>query len=442
MKNSKYNIIVQDQNNDRVFCYNATTHNFFPIQTSKLNSLKSILENPDAYKLILPSFFQKLKEGRFIVRNSDEEINYIRKKNQAAVDSKHYKITIMPTLGCNFNCWYCVQIHKENERMSSDVIDRIKAHINNMVFKKNILSLNIEWFGGEPFLCFEDAIYPINSYAKRICEEKGISFYSSATTNGYLITKAVADKLEEINLTGFQVTLDGNKEFHDKVRFEPNVKTSSFDTILENITYILQSNENSKIAIRINYDDKNFTPEILIEQINRLIPYEIRNKIYFRIRKVWQVKHSEKFRDAILEFKMLAKNNGYSDDKSSDIIDNFIRCYACQKYYSTIAPNGSIYKCTARENYSEKPLGIIQKSGIIKWVVPDFTKRYYGKALFENNKCLKCNYLPMCMGPCPKSFEENNMERTDFKCYKSRPLDLKYEDSILQYCLNHENDKI
>lgn len=435
MKKSKYNFIIP-YNNDNFFLFNATTFRFFSMKKEQLEFLNRVLENPDKHKHIVPAFYSNLIDGNFIVKESENEEEYIQRMNKESVESKHYKLIIFPTLECNFSCWYCVQEHKKS-RMSDNTIEKVKKHIKYMAEKKHIHSLNIEWFGGEPFVYFDEIVYPISKYAKELCNDFEIPFYCSATTNGYLIFEKTIERMKEIGLNALQVTLDGSKEFHDQIRFSSN-RDSSFETILHNINRICEENENSKIIIRINYDDKNFKPNIIIEQIKEIIPERNRHLIQFRIRKVWQIKKSPYFREKIITFNELARNNGFQIE-SSDIFTNFIKCYACKRYYNSISPNGGIYKCTARENYLENSWGILQKNGTIRWKIPEFEKKYFGKPLFENDQCKKCKYLPLCMGPCPYKFEESGLTDTSFKCRMLRPLDLKFEDSILEYCLNKNN---
>ncbi|OJV79304.1 MAG: hypothetical protein BGO34_02425 [Bacteroidia bacterium 44-10] len=433
MKKSKYNFIIP-HTNDKFFLFNAASFHFFSMKNEQLEFLNRVLEDPDKHKSIVPTFYSNLIGGNFIVDESENEEEYIKRKNKESVESKHYKLIILPTFECNFSCWYCVQKH-EKSRMSDIIIEKVKEHIRYMIERKHIHSLNIEWFGGEPFVYFDEIVYPISKYAKALCNDSGIPFYCCATTNGYLMPEETIQKMKEIELNALQITLDGSKEFHDKIRFSSD-QNSSFEKILHNINRICDENENAQIIIRINYDDKNFEPHIIIEQIKNIIPERNRHSLQFRIRKVWQVKRSPGFREKIIIFNELARNNGFRIE-NSDIFTNFISCYVCKKYYNTIGPNGGIYKCTARENYLGNSWGILQKKGSIKWKVPGFEKKYFNKPLFENSKCEKCKYLPLCMGPCPYSFEESGLTNTSFKCNKLRTLDLKFEDSILEYCLNH-----
>ena len=239
-----------------------------------------------------------------------------------------------------------------------------------------------------------------------------------------------------LDVVGFQITLDGMREFHDKVRVAPN--KSSFDEILKRINLICDILEDANVKIRINYDDKNFDPNIFLEQISSRIDEKHKQRISFLLRKVWQVENSDENKAKNIYFVQEAKKQGYKVSPQTYLNTNYCRCYACRKYYNMIAPNGNIYKCTAQEDYSEdRALGRLNPDGKIEWLIPDFEERYFGYRPFENEQCRECIYLPLCWGECPRSFEVANLRASKFKCVKSRQNDMSFEESILEYCVSN-----
>ena len=99
-----------------------------------------------------------------------------------------------------------------------------------------------EWFGGEPFLYFDKVIRPISEYAISICNEAKIPFFNSATTNGFYLTSKILPQLDKLKFRRFQITIDGNREFHDKVKFQKGC-SSTFNHVLTNINNILTQNK-------------------------------------------------------------------------------------------------------------------------------------------------------------------------------------------------------
>lgn len=120
----------------------------------------------------------------------------------------------------------------------------------------------------------------------------------------------------------------------------------------------------------------------------------------------------------------LFENSGYTVNHL-DIVWDFIPCYANRKYYNAINYNGDIVKCTAcNDLYDKKTHGVINADGSIS-MDPEFMGKYIVKA-FENPECLACKYLPICMGVCPRNYEQNSY------C-KFYGMDMNIEDAIVNY---------
>lgn len=429
MKCSRYNFILEK--NDNVFCFNATTFRFFILKSIHKHLLEEVFVNPSLL-VSLPHFANLLKEGRFLINDDENELEYVHLRNKEVENSPNYKLIILPTFACNFSCWYCVQHHKK-EFMSEETISLIQKHIANVIESKSIKSLNIEWFGGEPLLGFKKVIYPLSSFVKEVCEKNAIPFFNAITTNGYLIDKRMLAQMKELNFKGFQITLDGNREFHDKVRVAHG--QSSFDVILENINWICDHLPEAAVKIRINYDNENFDPEIFLNQVEERIDKKYNPQIEFLLRKVWQVELLEENKRKNIDFVDAAMARGFCVSEGTFLNTTYTRCYVCKKNFNTIAPNGNIYKCTDRNDYTQiPPLGTLNKNGNIEWTNPNFEKIYFNDKLSAKAECKECKYLPICWGTCPKALEENQLKDTPFKCVKPQQNDLSFEESILAYC--------
>lgn len=81
-----------------------------------------------------------------------------------------------------------------------------------------------------------------------------------------------------------------------------------------------------------------------------------------------------------------------------------VPCYVNRKYYNAINYYGHVVKCTACDDlYSTEPKGLLMPDGIIKWA--DGYDKLCTMPTFENQRCLECNKLPVCMGPCPRDYQ-------------------------------------
>jgi uncharacterized protein len=424
MKSSFYNFFLRQQSH--IICFNALSFKYFSFSHEQEKIVDNIINNPDEYINRIPVFYNKLKDGNFIVNDDIIESDSIVKQYNAQSNSKHYKLIIMPTLECNFRCWYCVQNHVKG-KIEKDMLHRIYKHIEYMITKEQIKSLSLSWFGGEPFMYFSEIIKPISIFAKTICEKHNIPFYSSATTNGFLVIPEIVNQLQDYNFKEFQITLDGDREHHNQTRVSK--KTSSFDAILNNVNYICVILD-CIVNLRVNYDEKNLNPEKIMAQVDEIISPECRSKIRFIFRRVWQVNSVSEEQKKLIVASSILQKKGYT--ANIDLIQNFIPCYASRKYCNTISFNGDVYKCTAKEMLHKDALGYLDKNGIIQWHNKDFETIYY-KPLFDKKKCLQCKYLPVCMGPCTRRLEDNGLKAPDFYCRK-KISGLEFEDSMLNYC--------
>lgn len=327
----------------------------------------------------------------------------------------------MPTLNCNFKCWYCIQDHIPS-KMSTETIEIIERHIDYMINVEKIESLQIEWFGGEPFMYFKQVIQPICTYAQNKCKDKNIVYFTTATTNGYFLMPKIVNELKKIRFRRFQVTLDGPKIEHDKVKYQKNC-ISAFDHVLSNIEYILNNTSDIQFLLRINYTEHTLNYQI-VEDVNKIISITNRNRIKISPKKVWQENVRKDRYNSINILLDLFEKSGYNTVRF-DIINDFVPCYANRKFYNAINYNGDVVKCTACDDlYEKKSHGTINENGSIIWD-GKFIKRFEEKS-FENKKCLVCKFLPICMGICPRDYGTVSYCKFD-------GMDLNIEEALVNY---------
>lgn len=424
MQISKYNYILYDANYS--YWYNGLTHKHFRLSGALSKKLEQLLDNTDKLAIAVPDFYEKLKQGGFIIDDSVDELDIIRQKNDASIHSKDYYMIVLPTLDCNFKCWYCIQNHIPS-KMSTETFEKLKRHIDYMIEEKEISSLHLDWFGGEPFMYFKEIIVPLSKYAINKCKEANIPFQNTSTTNGYYIDESVASQLEDLQFRHFQITLDGEQKEHDKVKFQ-NGCDSAFKHVLKNIYYLLKKNPLISLTLRINYTHQTLSANI-VEQVNGLIDPEVRKQIGVALKKVWQERVDKSFATAISDIMDLFEDSGYQVQRLNHNL-HFIPCYANKEYYNAINFNGNVVKCTACDDlYNKNALGKLTNQGTIEW--NDGIDLKYQSKSFENSRCLKCKFLPLCMGLCPRNFL-----RGDTYCkYEGEDMNLEY--SLLNF-LSHE----
>lgn len=413
-KTSSYNYFIE--HNNRIIYANGLSNQIFSLSKSEHDNMTGLFNDLISFEINYPSMFSKLVKWGFILNERVDEIDIIRYRNKkATILSKDYHLVVNPTLECNFNCWYCYENHTKGY-MDKKTVELVKNHILFMIEKELITSLDLSWFGGEPLLYFYEVIYPISSYAKEICVLNKIPFVTSITTNASKMDSMMIKKMMEINMNEFQITIDGTPERHNKIRNENGIP--SFEIIMNNIMNLCNTNKNATIILRINYDDKTLRDDA-IENIFKDMPINYRKQITPSFQRVWQtVKRSDQENKKRMELSKLCNNLGFRFNSPSNVFQpgKYYKCYVDRYYHTEINFDGKIYSCTARDYTDEYVTGILETSGEIKWNEERRVKRY-AKATFENEMCLACKYLPLCLGPCSQKISETSKDNLKDLCY-------------------------
>lgn len=426
-KISNYNSFVRYDN--KIICFNSMSGALFTIDETTYELFNKYKFNPsaDGLKDNQENLFNTLVKTRFIIPESQNELEIIKLRNRRDVFiNNNYSVIINPTLDCNFKCWYCYESHPQG-RMSEEMMERVKRHIEALVNKHKISGLYLSWFGGEPLLYFNEVIYPLSLELQRIMKNNDdLPFNNAITTNGYLIEEEMLEKLDEIGLRHFQITLDGNEERHNKNRHLENGQPT-FRRIVDNINMLCSELKGVVITLRINYENETLED---IEEIIENFPEANRSKITVDFQRIWQtydegISLNEKLREKI-DF---CENRGFRTSAARFSLYRGYKCYADRWHEAAINYDGNIYKCTARNFTKENSEGYLQEDGTIKWKPEKIFKRF-GKAPFENRMCLNCKLLPMCLGPCSQKIIETKEEDLEKICHL-RLMEVSVEDFII-----------
>lgn len=230
MKYSSYNseISIADKH---TLLYNALSGKFVVVRDKILHADTIGLQE---LKGLYPSLFEQLCSIQFIIEDSVDELKILKERiAKADNNSDEFILHINPTLDCNFRCWYCYENHIPRSLMSQETLENTKNFISRTLANEQIRHFELGFFGGEPLLHFHKVAAPIIEHTRSACRERNVALHVHFTTNGSLLTDAIAELLSKVPC-GFQITLDGGKEKHDKTRFHKSGK-GSFDQIILNI---------------------------------------------------------------------------------------------------------------------------------------------------------------------------------------------------------------
>jgi len=157
----------------------------------------------------------------------------------AAPDSS-YALTVLTSTDCNLGCGYCFQNTGQDltggsrppriahARLTSDAITSILGFARTQMASAGLDKLRILLFGGEPLLnprgCLE------------LLARAGDYGLSSAwmISNATLLTPVLARQLASLGLRSIQVTFDGDRVDHDRIRVRRS-HGGTFDAIVRNI---------------------------------------------------------------------------------------------------------------------------------------------------------------------------------------------------------------
>lgn len=196
-----------------------------------------------------------LAEHGFLVESRDDERRtleaYFRELREKRDD---LRLTVLTTMQCNFACDYCIQgDHGDHnlfaQKMTAESAARVAEWIDARLDELRPATFALTFFGGEPLLNLP-AVYALAEHGWRATRERGITFSIHIITNGLLLTPEVVDRLLPFGLSGVKITLDGDRDTHNRMR-PLRGRQGTFDRIIENVRRVAPK---VKVAIGGNFD--------------------------------------------------------------------------------------------------------------------------------------------------------------------------------------------
>lgn len=341
------------------------------------------------------------------------------------------RLIVVTTTACNFRCVYCY----ENHASSLTIDDAFQANLLNAIadYKERygFKRLIIEWYGGEPLLLYE-RLLGFTKDLNRWCEQNEILYQYTATTNGYYLTGERYETLCRLGFIRFQVTVDGFRETHNKLRASLRQGEDTWSVIVGNLLDIKASAGKAHILLRANY---NFE---LLSYLEAYLSFLYENfnsekfQIFFYPIKRWGGEGDADIE--ILDDSLLLSASSVILKAMTDAhlrsgfyinrLNLFSQiCYAGDARSFFINVNGDIQKCSLTPNPENRyaVIGSIAKGRF------DFNEAYNfmfctpDYELMREKGCLACTYLPLCYGlGCPYSVVADKTikcikEKTDMK---------------------------
>lgn len=315
---------------------------------------------------------------------------------------KKLSVMVLSTYQCNLACSYCFEgcITKLNfKELRNCKTDLVLDTILKIYEKGNYEELDVTFSGGEPLLNFKPILSIVNSLETHIND---ISY--SIITNGFLVYDKHIDFFEKFKFS-VQITLDGDKYFHNKERVTKS-GIGTYEKILSNIEKITENNI-CNVSVRLNTTKFNYVN--FEEPIKKLSEFKnIQNiKVYFAFLDVekeneYYINTDEKKDIAKYMYDILYK---YNVRTSLNYIDGGMCMYKNNNSF-TIVPDGGIFKCYSLVSDNNFKIPANPTIDDIK-----------GKGSMCNIK--ECEVYELCYGGCPyvSYTESKTMKRNCIKEY-------------------------
>lgn len=192
---------------------------------------------------------------------------------------KLLSVTVMPQSNCNARCGYCFNNEAVGEDgtvqripnggMHDGVIRATAKFIGNVLKRKRLRGVDLTLLGGEPLL------NPERCY-KLLDQIPGVKV-ARLITNGTHLTTEVAEELTKRGVGPLQVTFDGRREDHDRIRPLAH-GGGTYDMIIANLRRLDARPEllvHRSLRVNVSADNIGGLGELI-----RDLAYQLRPELY------------------------------------------------------------------------------------------------------------------------------------------------------------------
>jgi uncharacterized protein len=455
MQPSLFNVRVPMPDREDVFLMNTFTDAQLIVSKDVVGLLDTLDSNGgDARKFSETEreALDTLATHGFVVDDRDSERADLHRFFQDfREDTRHMRVTVLTTMQCNFACDYCIQgdhgdYNKHATKMSMADAVRVGDWIEARLDALQSRQLTLMFFGGEPLLNLP-VMYYLAERLWQATQARGVEQSIVIITNGLLLTREVVGKLKPFGLTGVKITLDGDRDTHDRSR-PLRGGQGTFDRIIRNIRDVAGE---CRIAIGGNFDADTVDSypallDFLREQEFADQLYRVNFKPVIRAAQPAQPKGLIKLTPVDANNKPLggtcmtaagsgAKRGGSICDTCNLADDQmaFLRaetrkrgfatsdgvhmgpCELHQRHAYTVGTDGSLYACPGFTGDSAQSVGHIDDR--------QEPQREAAAARFERlapwKQCGDCSYIPVCGGGCSVASHSELGDLNRPSCHKT-----------------------
>lgn len=322
---------------------------------------------------------------------------------------------------CNLACEYCYYLEKEilyNKKIQKDYFMTsyvLESYIEQYINAQPIgtKEINFLWQGGEPTLIGLEFYKTVILFQKKYMRT-GIRITNSIQTNGTLITEEMAGFFADNDfLVG--ISIDGPENLHNKFR-KTKDDMGSFSKVMRGLE-MLKKHKVEFNTLTVVQSNNSLKPEAIYSFLKSI------GSVYMQFIPIVERLDSGKVSSRTVQpDKWGSFINGIFDlwlkhDIGKVFIGHFDMLLGLHAGYPSslcvhaktcgsalaLEHNGDLYSCD-HFVFKENKIGNITKQKMYS-LVSSPKQQNFGMAKFNNlpNKCLKCGFIELCFGGCPKN---------------------------------------
>lgn len=371
LKQSHYNFILNPDGQGYIL-YNSLSGAIIAVtEPDELIKVQNILSNELNTYNETDETLKILFDNGILVEEDKNELEYLQfLYEREVVRNQELSLTLITTRQCNLRCVYCYEKH-ENLVMSEKIYHSLELYIKESLKNRKYSGVSITLFGGEPFLEYDKVIAFLEK-VQNICTKYHASYGVGATSNGALIYPERFEKLYQLGVNYYQITIDGLEETHNMYRKSLD-KKGSFQKIIENLKYMNSTDYDFEVTIRTNFNEEVFKRA---KEFYQFIAgnFDQRFHVYYEgIKKLGgendnnlNILNSNEVSETSIDIADYIRKLGIKNDVIDEMTLPFRRvCYATKHNDYIIDYDGSILKCTLSLDDELNKIGTLDRKSVV-----------------------------------------------------------------------------
>jgi len=433
VKESNFNVWV-DRPDDAAYVFNGVSGALLRVPTEQRDAIDRLLAGGDRAGCSA-EVVRELAVGRMLVADGTDELDLLKARYESSRgDESHFGLTIVTSLGCNFDCPYCFEA-KHPSILSPEVEQAVLDVLDEQL--PSLCGFSVTWFGGEPLVGKRPLLALSDAFIAR-CDAADVSYSAGIITNGYLLSRETCEELRDRRVSTAQVGIDGPPDVHNEMR--PLASGGdSFWRIIENLHHAVDFLD---VSVRVNIDTGNVDRAEELLQI--LADEGFAGKLHVYAGQIVGVAEnpaapsatyqkacftSPEFAGTSLEFERMARRHGLARTSVPQSVGT--PCTAVRANELVVGSKGELYKCWDSVGTEFEVIGHIDdyqntNGRLHRWLKYD---------PFSNDECRSCIALPVCMGGC--AHHAMSLDLYENRCGTFRH---NYHDRVLEFVKQADED--